>query len=153
MLAKTHTTATWLVVLLTLALVGCEEQETAKTIGKKPDATSTTDTATTDTSTATDTTSTTDTVSGTDATSDTDTSAATDAGTAETGGGSDTAVGTDASSGSDAVSCEGQGGCWNCAPTTSLQLLNQCNDLVSVPFDNKARLPLLPADGTLPPVP
>ena len=51
------------------------------------------------------------------------------------------------------VSCDGPGGCYACTPTTNAQLLNQCNDLSSAAFDNKARLPLLKPDGTLPPLP
>lgn len=58
------------------------------------------------------------------------------------------------SSGADVpVNCDGSGGCYACPPTTTLQFLNQCNTLSSAPFDNKARLPLLNADGSLPPLP
>jgi hypothetical protein len=52
-----------------------------------------------------------------------------------------------------APNCAGIGGCWSCKPTTSVQLLNLCTSNSCAPFDNKARLPLLPATGQLPPLP
>ena len=58
------------------------------------------------------------------------------------------------SGGSDVqVNCAGPNGCYACPPSTLLQFLNQCNTLSSASFDNKARLPLLNADGSLPPLP
>lgn len=143
-LSPTLAPTLWLTLLL--AAVGCGEEETAKQIGPKPDAA-----VTADTSQATDVASAGDAAGGTDAQAASD-AAAPDA-VSDAGQTDDASASTDATAGSDAVSCEGPGGCWSCAPTTSLQILNQCNDLVSVPFDNKARLPLLPADGKLPPVP
>jgi len=53
----------------------------------------------------------------------------------------------------DAGSCLGTGGCWSCAPTTQVQFLNACTGAGCSPFDNRARLPLLNPDGTLPPLP
>jgi hypothetical protein len=49
------------------------------------------------------------------------------------------------------VGCDGQGGCYACAPSTPLQFLNQCTNSQCSPFDNTT-LPLL-ADGGLPPLP
>lgn len=49
--------------------------------------------------------------------------------------------------------CEGEDGCWNCEPRNEREFLNRCNDLARAVFDNRARLPLLRADGTLPPLP
>lgn len=60
---------------------------------------------------------------------------------------------SDATAADAVVNCVGKNGCYACPPTTSLQLLNQCNSLSSAFFDNKARLPLLKADGSLPPLP
>ncbi len=51
------------------------------------------------------------------------------------------------------VNCSGANGCYACPPTTNAQFLNQCNNLSTAPFDNKGRLPLLNADGSLPPLP
>jgi hypothetical protein len=53
----------------------------------------------------------------------------------------------------DAGSCTGAGGCWSCAPTTRVEFLNACTSAGCSPFDNRARLPLLNPDGTLPPLP
>ncbi|XXX77818.1 hypothetical protein WMF30_03460 [Sorangium sp. So ce134] len=47
--------------------------------------------------------------------------------------------------------CDGDDGCYRCAPTTSEQLLNACTDAACRPFDN-ARLTNL-RDGGLPPLP
>lgn len=59
------------------------------------------------------------------------------------GGGSDTGV-----------DCEGPDGCYGCAPTTPTQVLNACTDATGEPFPNTPeRLPLLEADGALPPIP
>jgi hypothetical protein len=56
--------------------------------------------------------------------------------------------------GPDAGSCEGEDGCWSCAPTTSVHFLNRCTDAICDPFPvTQARLPLLRADGTVPPLP
>ena len=52
------------------------------------------------------------------------------------------------------VDCDGPNGCYNCKPTTPVQVLNACTDASCEPFANtKERLPLLNADGTLPPLP
>lgn len=51
------------------------------------------------------------------------------------------------------VSCDGPGGCYACPPTTQDQFLNACTDAAFAVFDNAARLPLLNADGSLPPLP
>ena len=54
----------------------------------------------------------------------------------------------------DPAECETPDGCWSCTPTTHKQHLNACTDAVCEPFPNtKDRLPLLEADGTLPPLP
>ena len=50
--------------------------------------------------------------------------------------------------------CEGPDGCWNCAPTDPLQILNGCTDATCDAFPNTPeRLPLLERDGSLPPIP
>lgn len=52
------------------------------------------------------------------------------------------------------VDCDGPNGCYNCKPTTPVQVLNACTDASCEPFANtKERLPLLNQDGTLPPLP
>lgn len=48
--------------------------------------------------------------------------------------------------------CLGADGCFECEPTTAIEILNACTDNACSPFDNKARLPLL-VDGVLPPIP
>jgi hypothetical protein len=50
-------------------------------------------------------------------------------------------------------STTGAGGCFSGTPTTNDELLDACNGLTCQAFDNKGRLPLLHADGTLPPLP
>ncbi len=141
------------VVLSAVALVGCEDEDTATRIGAKPDVTAGTD-ATVPGDTALTDAATDDSTAGNDASDSADPAdLAGGPDTGQTDAGQTDAGQTDAVSGSDVASCEGPDGCWSCDPTTSLQILNQCNDLVSVPFDNKARLPLLNADGTLPALP
>ena len=55
---------------------------------------------------------------------------------------------------SNAIVCDGPNGCYNCKPTTPVQVLNACTDASCEPFANtKERLPLLNEDGTLPPLP
>jgi hypothetical protein len=49
--------------------------------------------------------------------------------------------------------CTTPEGCFRCPPRNELELLNQCNDRSSAVFDNRARLPLLRPDGSLPPLP
>lgn len=68
--------------------------------------------------------------------------------TADTSGSSGETTAT-----SGGVDCEGPDGCFNCAPTKPVEVLNACTDATCEPFDNKARLPLLRGDGTLPPLP
>lgn len=54
----------------------------------------------------------------------------------------------------DAFSCTAPEGCFRCPATTSLELLNQCTTASCQPFVNDTtRLPLLRADGSLPPLP
>lgn len=53
----------------------------------------------------------------------------------------------------DAGSCVGDGGCFACAPTTSVQFLNRCTSSSCTRFDNATRLTRLNADGGLPPLP
>lgn len=57
----------------------------------------------------------------------------------------------------DAANCENydpkSGQCYPCEPKVDPQLLNACTDSKCIPFDDKARVPNLPADGKLPPVP
>lgn len=53
----------------------------------------------------------------------------------------------------DPTECEDPSGCWACRPTNELQFLNACTTVTGVRFDNAARLPLLRADGSLPPLP
>ncbi len=76
-----------------------------------------------------------------DATSDATSDATDDTGDPGTG---DTG-GTDA--------CLGPDGCFSCPPNDPDELLNACSDATCEPFANKDRLPLLNADGTLPPLP
>jgi hypothetical protein len=77
---------------------------------------------------------------------DIDSGAPVDAGDADGGSTIDAAA-------PDAGSCLGTGGCWSCAPTTRLEFVNACTSAACSPFDNRARLPLLNPDGTLPPLP
>ena len=50
--------------------------------------------------------------------------------------------------------CLGRDGCWDCEPTQSEHLLNRCTDGECEPFPiTTERLPLLEADGSLPPIP
>jgi hypothetical protein len=50
--------------------------------------------------------------------------------------------------------CEGRDGCYACAPTTPVQVLDACTDATCEPFPNTTRrLPLLEPDGSLPPLP
>ena len=50
--------------------------------------------------------------------------------------------------------CEGPEGCWSCAPTTPVQVLNVCTDATCEVFPITVdRLPLLERDGSLPPIP
>jgi hypothetical protein len=50
--------------------------------------------------------------------------------------------------------CLGAEGCYACDPEDSSQLLNHCTDATCEPFANTPeRLPLLEADGSLPPIP
>jgi hypothetical protein len=47
----------------------------------------------------------------------------------------------------------GEDGCFNCPHNGNVeQWLNRCSDGDCEPFDNKARLPKLKADGTVPPL-
>lgn len=64
----------------------------------------------------------------------------------------DTSAGTDESS--TGGECLGPGGCYDCAPGNGEQVLNRCTDATCEPFANTVdRLPLIGADGTLPPIP
>jgi len=47
----------------------------------------------------------------------------------------------------------GASGCYQCAPATDWQFVNGCTDAQCKPFDNRARLKKLPADGGLTPLP
>jgi hypothetical protein len=58
----------------------------------------------------------------------------------------------DASNASDAARDAGEPDCY-AQPQTSAQLLNQCTSRGCVPFDNRARLPLIYADGGVPALP
>lgn len=60
---------------------------------------------------------------------------------------------TDVEPDADPEVCDDPSGCWACRPTNELQLLNACTPVTGVRFDNAARLPLLRADGSLPPLP
>jgi hypothetical protein len=83
----------------------------------------------------------------------------------ETTGGKGGTTTSDAGSGNEAGSdnppipaCDkpekGADGCFNCPKDKELdQWLNRCTDGDCVPFDNKARLPKLKADGSVPPLP
>jgi hypothetical protein len=54
----------------------------------------------------------------------------------------------------DAFDCVAPEGCFRCAPTTSDEFLDRCTTASCEPFVNDStRLPLLRADGTLPPLP
>jgi ABC-type phosphate transport system substrate-binding protein len=50
-------------------------------------------------------------------------------------------------------SCEGDGGCYACTPTTERQFSNACTDSPCRPFDNGARLKRSASDGGLVPLP
>lgn len=57
-------------------------------------------------------------------------------------------------SGTTSEGCLGPEGCFACDPENNAQLLNHCTDSVCEPFVNTPeRLPLLGADGSLPPIP
>jgi hypothetical protein len=60
-------------------------------------------------------------------------------------GGSSSDAGSDSGSGDDS--------CFKGEPKETVQFLNQCTDSECEPFDNAERLPLLEADGKLPPLP
>lgn len=62
-------------------------------------------------------------------------------------------AGTDAEAGPVDPGCAGPDGCYKCEPAKPLEFLNACTDRTCVPFDNKARLPLLEDGKPLPPVP
>lgn len=50
--------------------------------------------------------------------------------------------------------CEGPEGCYDCAPTTPVQVLDACTDATCSAFPiTVERLPLLERDGGLPPIP
>lgn len=50
--------------------------------------------------------------------------------------------------------CDDPSGCWACPPTEPIHFLNGCTDSTCEPFPvTTARLPLLNADGSLPPLP
>lgn len=94
-----------------------------------------------------------------------DTGAPTDTGATDTGATGDTGTpdaatadvpATDVPSDAgptDGGSCVGDGGCYACAPSSTEQFLNRCTRAACAPFNNAARLPLLRADGALPPLP
>ncbi len=84
----------------------------------------------------------------------TDASAAGSGGSSPGSGGSSGTGGTEQSDAAqDITTCEYDGGCYPCAPSTMDQWLNACTTASCIPFDNKARLPLLQQNGTLPPLP
>jgi hypothetical protein len=50
--------------------------------------------------------------------------------------------------------CVSRPECWSCPPTTNAHFLNACTTATCQPFpNNRARLPRLNADGTVPPLP
>lgn len=51
------------------------------------------------------------------------------------------------------ASCVADGGCYACPPTAPEHFLNRCTTAACAPFDNRARLTRLLADGGLPPLP
>lgn len=51
-----------------------------------------------------------------------------------------------------AVSCQASSGCFQCEPSSDLELLSACTDATCLPFDNK-RLTHLNPDGSLTPLP
>lgn len=76
------------------------------------------------------------------------TTSSSDAGTGNEGGGDNPPI----------PQCDkpekGADGCFNCPKDKQLeQWLNRCVESDCVPFDNKARLPKLKADGSVPPLP
>jgi hypothetical protein len=57
-------------------------------------------------------------------------------------------------SGTTGNECLGAEGCYACDPAHNVQLLDHCTDADCEPFANTPeRLPLLDADGSLPPIP
>jgi hypothetical protein len=138
--------------LLATALAACGDssEEVAPPDTSLPDTGTpdTGDTGTTDTSNPSDT-GEPDTEIPEDVTDVTDTTVQPDTGT-DTGG--DTVEPTDVEP-DVPVNCDGPDGCYACPPTTQDQFLNACTDAASAVFDNEARLPLLNADGSLPPLP
>ncbi len=84
----------------------------------------------------------------------TDTPVVTDVQTTDGGAPDVQAIDVPADTGpADAGSCEGDGGCFACTPTSSVQFLNRCTTASCARFDNAARLTRLNADGGLPPLP
>lgn len=61
--------------------------------------------------------------------------------------------GTDPDGGDAGPDCTGDDGCYSCEPTEEIQLLNACNEVGCLPFDNAARIARLNPDGSLPPLP
>jgi hypothetical protein len=64
-------------------------------------------------------------------------------------GGKGGAAGSDEDAG---MSCEGEKGCYSCAPKSYEQYLNACTDAVCNAYDN-SKLKKLGSDGKLPPIP
>ena len=68
--------------------------------------------------------------------------------------GSEDEAGESSGDPTEADECAGAEGCFDCPPTEPAHLLNACTDATCAPFLNTAeRLPLLKADGGLPPLP
>ena len=62
--------------------------------------------------------------------------------------------GSDDNGSESGTNCEGPDDCYACTPSEPTQFLNACTDAECEPFPNtQERLPLIGADGTLPPIP
>jgi len=91
--------------------------------------------------------------SGTTSGSTTGTTSGTSTGTTSTGTTSGT-TGTTTDTTDTTDTCVDAEGCWNCDPVEPIHFLNRCTDATCEPFDNtQTRLPLIGADGSLPPLP
>ena len=64
----------------------------------------------------------------------------------------DSTDGADGGASDATPSCQGPGGCFQCAPTVDREFLSSCTDSTCVPFDN-TRLTNNNGDGTLKPLP
>lgn len=81
-------------------------------------------------------------------------SSSTTTGSSSSGGSTNTST-SSSGSGAGGGSCTDAdaGNCYSCPPMTNTEFLNACNGMTCQPYDNSiANLPMLTADGGLPPI-